>query len=140
MGLYNFQPRFVPFILDHSKTHTIRSDRVHRDNAGNIMHLFTGLRHPGARCLMRCPCVKVERIEITEMPHILIDGNMLTEDECNQLAWRDGFRPADKDDAFITMMEFWSGRLPFFGHIYHWNPEIQLRPLRHSKGYGRQNP
>ena len=114
MGLYNFQPRFEAPIMAGTKTHTIRAERVHRDKPGATMHLYVGLRHPGARCLMRAVCSKVEQIRITETPLIFIDETPLDCSEAEQLARRDGF--AD----FEEMMSFWEGRLPFKGHIYHW--------------------
>jgi hypothetical protein len=147
MGLYNFQPRFVPYILDGTKTHTIRAERGgHNDMPGNTMHLYTGLRHKGARLLMRVPCVKVEFVRISEDHRVFIGARLdldnpddlggalcpggfleLDEDEKISLAWRDGFRfPEDwrkrLGDAtcFTLMMEFWKGRLPFQGHITHW--------------------
>lgn len=49
MGLYNFQKRFVPFILSGAKTHTIRALRAHPDKPGDTLHLYTGLRQKGAK-------------------------------------------------------------------------------------------
>jgi hypothetical protein len=40
MGLYNFQPRFVPFILSGEKTHAIRSVRKHPDKPGETLYLY----------------------------------------------------------------------------------------------------
>lgn len=130
MGLYNFQSRFVPFILDGRKTHTIRAMRVHSDKPGNILHLYTGLRQKGARLLMRVPCVKVEEIRIAldgvagrggnrkwEV-HVWIDGERLDRDERELLARRDGF------SNFEEMMTFWDGRIPFQGHIIHWRGHV----------------
>jgi hypothetical protein len=128
MGLYNFEKRFVPFILSGAKRHTIRGIRKHPDKPGKTMHLYTGLRQKGAKLLMRVPCVKVEEITIEMQlyrgggtlakglmfPHILIDGIYLTADEKEALARRDGF------SSFHEMMKFWDGRLPFHGHIIHW--------------------
>ena len=53
MGLYNFQARFVPFILNGAKTHTIRAIRTNPDKPGNTLHLYTGLRQKGARLLLQ---------------------------------------------------------------------------------------
>ena len=125
MGLYNFQQRFVPFILAGAKTHTIRATRVHPDAPGKILHLYTGLRHKGARLLMRVPCVKVERIEIHAVDHpthagvvkvftVEIEGQFLDTPEKELLARRDGFQ------NFAEMMQFWDGRLPFTGQVIHW--------------------
>jgi ASCH domain-containing protein len=121
MGLYNFKERFVPRILDGSKTHTIRPRRSRADKPGNTLHLYTGLRHKGARLLMRVPCVKVEEIEIDACGHecncdpmIAIDGIELSESEREAFAIRDGF------ESFDDFMNFWAGRLPFKGQIVHW--------------------
>jgi hypothetical protein len=122
VGLYNFQKRFEPFILDGRKTHTIRATRSNPDKPGNTLHLYTGLRQKGARLLMRVPCVKLEEIEIKDgafgdenHASISIDGHKLARDEREALARRDGFESAEE------MIQFWRGRLPFKGHIIHWN-------------------
>lgn len=114
MGLYNFQPRFVPKILSGEKTHTIRAIRANPDKPQNTLHLYTGLRTKKAKLLMRVPCLKVENILITPGHMIRIDGEYLSDDEREALARRDGF------ESFAEMMEFWEGRLPFLGHIIHW--------------------
>lgn len=121
MGLYNFQERFVPFILSGEKTHTIRAIRATPDKVGNTLHLYTGLRRKGARLLMRVPCVKIEEIEIKNgafgdenHASVIIDGVSLDRGEREALAIRDGFI------NFEEMINFWAGRLPFNGHIVHW--------------------
>src|SRR5690348_2486158 len=136
MGLYNFQSRFVPKILSGEKTHTIRSIRANPDKPGNTLHLYTGLRHKGARLLMRTFCVKVDEIFIGLAPggacFVSINGEYLDADEREQLARRDGF------ENFDEMMSFWDGRLPFRGHIIHWQHDScmwpsQERPARKRK-------
>lgn len=117
MGLYGFKAQFVPKILAGEKTHTIRATRAHPDKPGNTLHLYTGLRQKGARLLMRTICTKVEEIEITETPLVLIDGMALDCSEREQLARRDGFANWEE------MKEFWAGRLPFRGHIIHWKAQ-----------------
>jgi hypothetical protein len=117
MGLYNFQKRFVPFIVNGEKTHTIRAKRKVAPKAGETLHLYTGLRQKGAALLMRAPCTKVEKIEISLGPfgmEITIDGERLSPDEIVALAKRDGF------DSAASMEKFWVGRYPFEGHIIHW--------------------
>lgn len=131
MGLYNFQPQFVPFILRGEKKHTIRATRKHPDAPGKTLHLYTGLRTKKAKLLKRVTCVKVEEITI-EMrlyegksvlargcifPHVIIDGVDLERDELEALARRDGF------SSFQEMLRFWrepKDRLPFHGQIIHW--------------------
>jgi len=128
LGLYNFQRRFVPKILSGDKTHTIRGLRAHPDKPGNLLHLYTGLRQKGARLLMRVPCLRVEEIEIRReialvdppsgdawsVNTVIVGGVRLSLDERESLARRDGF------ENFAEMMKFWDGRLPFRGHIIHW--------------------
>jgi hypothetical protein len=121
MGLYNFQERFVPFILEGRKQQTIRAIRANPDKPGSMLHLYTGLRHKGARLLMRVVCVAVEEIEIGPPPFgdehhalIRIEGECLDRSEREELARRDGFENLEQ------MIQFWSGRLPFKGHIIHW--------------------
>jgi hypothetical protein len=122
MGLYNFKARFVPKIEDGSKRHTIRGRRRYEDKPGDTMHLFYGARTKQCRLLMRAPCVKVDRIQITSIAgkfDVFIGDSLLENDECERLAVADGF------DSFAEMMGFWDGRLPFKGKIYHWNPEAR---------------
>lgn len=116
MGLYNFQKRFVPFILAGEKTHTIRARRAVPPRVGETLHLYTGLRQKGAQLLMRVPCTRIEIIEINAKTSAMvsIDGVLLDHTEREQLAKRDGF--AGWDD----MLAFWEGRLPFVGYIIHW--------------------
>lgn len=127
MGLYNFQKQFVFHILNGSKQHTIRGERKHADKPGDMMHLYTGLRQKGARLLMRVPCVLVEPISIEirsmkangfEYSAVCVfvgDRIMLSRSEAVRLALADGFMHWE---AFV---DFWCDRLPFSGHIYHWD-------------------
>ena len=128
MGIYSFQDRFVPFILDGRKTHTIRAVRKYPDEPGDLLHLYNGLRTKKARLLMRAQCVKVENILLDfwlagwpthPRYRILIGDELLTVDEMEQLARRDGF------ESLATMIQFWREpmRLPFRGHIIHWKFE-----------------
>jgi hypothetical protein len=118
MGLYNFEDRFVPFILDGRKTHTIRAARRYPDQPGDVMHLYNRLRTKGARLLMRVPCIEVREILISQLhpPGIFIDECGLCRDEVEQLARADGF------ESWKDMAEFWRPRaMPFVGTINHWD-------------------
>lgn len=132
MGLYNFQKQFVPHILSGSKQHTIRAERRHQDKPGDTMHLYTGLRQKGARLLMRVPFVLVEPIRIERRLIKPRDGEAysrvqifigeeqqsdvpISRSEAVLLALADGF------PGWEEFVDFWSGRLPFRGHIYHWD-------------------
>lgn len=130
MGLYNFQKRFVPFILSGAKRHTIRATRRHPDKVGNLAHLYTGLRTKKTQLLGRFPITRIEEIEISAgcdcdvveckaSPRIFVAGVELDNDERENLARLDGFQ------NFSEMKAFWKGRLPFKGEIIHWNPSPQ---------------
>jgi hypothetical protein len=112
MGLYNFQPRFVEPILNGTKRHTIRQPRKHPDRVGSTLHLYTGLRRPGARLLARVECTAVCEITISAGGEVEIDRCPLTEVGLEELARRDGF------DDWPQMLRFW--RLPFEGQIISW--------------------
>ena len=116
MGLYNFHRRFVPFIKNGTKKHTIRAERCHPDKAGNTLHLYQGLRTKKAKLIKRVECVKIEQIYIYRdfQTEVEIAGVPLTVSEKESLARRDGFKD------FAEMMDFWCGRLPFHGQIIHW--------------------
>ena len=124
MGAYNFQQRFVPFIRDGSKRHTIRAKRKHREKPGNTVHLFTKQRTKHCQLLGRSICVKVEDIVISPAQQIFVDGEELTLSEKTALAFCDGFRARGIAHAFEEMMKFWDGRLPFEGDIIHWSKQL----------------
>lgn len=124
MGLYNFKPRFVPYVENGTKRHTIRAKRKHPDEPGDTTHLYTGLRTKAARLLGRSLCIKVEDIRISAAQQVFVDGVELNLDEKNALAFCDGFRSLDVGHAFEEMMEFWTGRLPFTGDIVHWSKQL----------------
>ena len=130
--LLGFKRQFAPFVEEGSKTHTIRAPRKVPAKVGEICHCYVDPRQKTMRLLGRWPCVKVEVIEIdapqeyhwTEV-EVTIDGVRLSADECNALAWRDGFRQMGRDHAFRLMVDCWDGRLPFRGHIIHWKYQAQ---------------
>lgn len=115
MPAYSFKPQFVPFILAGEKTHTIRSPRRHAQRTDQLCHLYTGMRTRQCRKLFTAPCLKVERIVIGANGVVIVDGEQLAKDEREALARRDGFQ------SFSDMLAFWDGRLPFEGHIIHWD-------------------
>jgi hypothetical protein len=136
--LLGFMRRFEPFVLDGSKTHTIRAKRKNTPKVGEICHCYVDPRRKTMRLLGRWPCVNVEEIIITRFMLVLIDGQPLSRDECNALAWRDGFRNSGRKRAYAEMMQFWEGRLPFKGHLIHWD---YSRPLyKHAGHYGAARP
>lgn len=123
--LLGFKRRFAPMVEDGSKTHTIRGKRKTAPRVGEICHCYVDPRQKTMRLLGRWACVKVEEIAIIHNKavgrvDVTIEDQWLSPDECNALAWRDGFRSRGFEGAFGEMMEFWRGRLPFVGHVIHW--------------------
>lgn len=131
--LLGFKRRFAPFIEDGTKTHTIRGMRKIAPRVGEMCHCYVDPRQKTMRLLGRWPCVKVEPIKIQVQARkdgfpialsIWIEGQQLTPDEVNELAWRDGFRPVRRCDAWVAMFHFWHdvhGAAPFEGTIVHWD-------------------
>lgn len=116
MGLYGFKKRFVPKIKAGTKGHTIRARRAVEDEPGDTMHLYYALRTKQCELIARSPCIKVGLVYVPDTQFFLIDDVELQRDEKETLAVCDGF------EDFADMMQFWEGRFPFDGKIYHWQP------------------
>ncbi len=88
MGSYNFQERFVPFIQDGTKTHTIRGIRKHPQKIGALMHLFSGLRRikPALRIIPAPACTDVKTILILQDERVCLIDAILNKDEAEDLA------------------------------------------------------
>jgi hypothetical protein len=142
--LLGFKRRFAPMVEDGSKTHTIRGTRKMVPKVGEICHCYVDPRQKTMRLLGRWECLKVEEITIKlndwiERVDVCIEGIALSADECNSLAWRDGFRTRGYEHAFEEMMEFWQGRLPFTGHVIHWRfTEVPDEPRESIRGRWRK--
>lgn len=119
MPLYNFKQRFVPYIMDGSKMHTIRAIRKNPAKPGDMLYLYTGLRSKYAKRLITAQCTAVKTIFVLQDgTMLLVDAifnaidcqlfyesylknevnetvtwKKLTEMQKNKLAWHDGFRP-----------------------------------------------
>ena len=154
MPAYSFKERFVPMILDGSKTQTIRARR----NKGyaktdDTLYLYFGMRTKWCRKLKETICKKAgtvliredgivvlwdRRLTEVEAMYIienkgatdgkrLIDRVMINEDQLDEFAWLDGFRPENSTKenckgAFDFMIRFWrqTHSLPFVGDIIYW--------------------
>lgn len=138
--LLGFKRRFVPFVLDGTKHHTIRAKRKVAFKSGQICHCYTGLCQKGCELLGRWPCTRVQDIVIEidfgpfKVPfaiRVWIDGEELTGSEVNMLCWTDGFRESGQDGAWLEFAKFWAwenrntirgnGTLLFEGHIIFWD-------------------
>jgi len=136
-----FKDRFVPFVKEGSKTHTIRDGS--RWRVGKRLDAFQNVRQKSMRLILRAPVVKVERIEIFEYERVPFDlggnhvrgahrgpngeallvrinGEWLAADEAEALFRRDGFRDPSMMASYEALM-FWKQRLPFSGQIIHWD-------------------
>lgn len=148
MGLYNFQERFVPFIQDGSKCHTIRSIRKNFTKVGDTMHLYHGLRQlkPAMKLLDPSPVCTAKRtivifpanrivlmtdilntqdaISLVEAGFLFEYGRTLEDKECKELFYNDGFRAGEVfsiTTAFFSCLESMHP-LPFIGHLDVWHP------------------
>jgi len=136
MPLLNFKRQFVEPIREGRKCHTIRADRKNPVKPGDRLYLYCGARTKNCFRVLPEPvtCTKVLPVVFDRSnggwvlyhakaeAHVLcpaakIDGQILSRDECEQLARCDGF------DSYAEMMGFWDGRLPFHGQIIHWKAE-----------------
>ena len=116
MPAYNFKMQFREPILSGRKRHTIRARRARPTKPGERIVLYTGMRTKSCQKIGESVCTRVEHIAISPLGAIAIDGELLDAIEVQQLAKADGF------DSFLSMMQFWEGRLPFEGEIIHWRP------------------
>lgn len=133
-----FKRRFEPLVVDGSKRHSIRAGE--RWRPGMICDCFVDPRQKTMRLLGRWECRRVEVIRIeaqycsTGAPSTLrmwVAGEELTQSEVNELCWRDGFRTALRDCAWIEFCEFWvrehrkdlgrDMKLRFTGQLIHWD-------------------
>lgn len=119
MPAYSFRERFVPFVIDGSKPHTIRSRRPKgAAKKGDTLYLYYGMRTKHCTKLREETCTKAPTIIIDREDIFILDRRLedheiqlvgdelivdvlaiemhaakLTPLERNILAWHDGFRP-----------------------------------------------
>ncbi|MDP1763063.1 MAG: hypothetical protein Q8L07_04180 [Sediminibacterium sp.] len=152
MPAYSFQQRFVPFVKDGSKPHTVRNRRKNFCKIGDTCYLYYGLRTKWVTKLGESPCINTHSIAIDNFLGILFYSRLLnnqelylakcvpghvslpvckilTPDERNTFAWMDGFRPEGSTkespgEAYELMIRFWTitHQLPWAGDIIYWKP------------------
>jgi hypothetical protein len=152
MPAYSFKERFVPMVLDGSKPHTVRSRRRYFAKKGQTLYLYFGLRTKWAKILREEICTDTHSISICDTHGIVFYSRILTNDELEiaakepvnstlpvdyilsteqreAFAWRDGFRPEGTTHkkpfgSFYLMLKFWkvTHQLPWAGDIIYWNP------------------
>lgn len=150
MPAYSFKERFVPFVLEGSKPHTIRQRRNQTVQPGVTLYLYYGMRTKYCRKLREEICTDVRTIQIMKSGKVFIcdkrldghqflyfinkkykpAGRYLSESEKDKLAWLDGFRPDGSTlqkpkDCFDLMIRFWkqTHKLAFTGDIIYWEPQ-----------------
>jgi hypothetical protein len=120
MPAYSFMAKFVPYVESGVKTHTIRGKRKHPPRVGQTAYLYTGMRTKGCRFLLKSPITQVDEIRIKEEGVVFVNGKLLGPVQLRRLA---------RSDGFLTVQDFvafWEGRVPFEGHIIHWQHPREL--------------
>lgn len=146
--ILGFQERFIPFVEDGSKRHTIRKGK--RWSVGMRADLYRKVRQKGMKLIFRATVTKVEPIRIEwnwGIPIVSVNGCALSIGEADLLAWTDGFRPS-KGTPYQAFITFWrvqnklGKKLKVFeGQIVHWDYHSRmysvLKPVS-IRGRGRK--
>lgn len=141
--LLGFKRQFEPFILEGSKTYTIRREKKISPKVGETCHCYGDVRQKTMHLLGRWPCIAIDSVTIKpimvegwqslglDKPMIVtlavsINGEELSADEAETLFYRDGFRnvpPAYTSTAMAR--DFWRHNFkdgePFQGQMIHWD-------------------
>ena len=127
--LFGFKRMFETYVVEGSKTHTIRGRRKDdiRPKVGGRVDAYVDARQKTMRLLGRWPITKVEEIRIEDggpgRLSVTIDGSALDPHEAELLFHRDGFRNAS-GETYGSMAQarlFWADNLPFVGYLTHWD-------------------
>ncbi len=124
--ILNYKPQFAPWIIDGSKTHTIRAERTDRKRPkpNETLHHYQGLRQPNPTLLLRAPCIRTEDINIEydreTALKVKVAGVFLDWREAAELFKRDGFRDPNYLVSTAEAYQWWKDRLPFRGWITYW--------------------
>ncbi len=123
---------FIDQIEDGRKTQTIRALRKHPIKAGDRLHLFTGLRRPGARRLSPLEgviCTGVYSLIMTRWSDRIVCDGIPRGETIESVATRDGF------DHLVSFSDFF---VPNNGDIFtgqlirwkHWSEPVDARDPR----------
>lgn len=104
MPAINFQARFAEQVKNREKRQTIRANGKRKPpRVGDPLMLYTGMRQCGCRKLLDVVCSRVTPITISarnktiNMANTLLSRwQILTDEEAEQLAIKDGFASADE--------------------------------------------
>lgn len=136
MPAYSFQGQFVPYVKEGSKTQTIRKKRKYQAKAGDTVYLYFAMRTKWCKKIGEGKCTGTDDINISLSGSIRINGKLLTREQCDMLAWNDGFRPEGTSigqyaGSHALMIRWWrqTHELPFRGDIIYWNPtHVKIKP------------
>lgn len=149
MPAYSFKERFIPMILDGSKRQTIRGRRKHPPKVGQTAFNYFGMRTKHCKKLNEAEIKQVQSIRIDQdyvwiypraldemeldlvinhHAHVSLPKPILVmEDEADEFAWDDGFRPdgstrENPTGCFELMIRFWekTHTLPWAGDLIKW--------------------
>lgn len=136
--ILGFHERFVPFVLDGSKRHTIREGS--RWFPGMRADLFRNVRQANMQLLFRSIVLLVEPImieigrESRIIERISINGESLDQSEMEAFAYADGFRkgigvrnPYLREMASYYLNEKNSGTGRHHRQLVHWDYEKRFR-------------
>lgn len=145
--LLSFKRRFEPFVEDRSKRHTMRNPRKNPIRAGDRLDCYVDPRQKSMRLLGRWRCTKVETITLEldakcspfqpDALKITIAGVLLSNDEAEAFAWRDGFREPGRSSR-QQLIDCWLGEMdrcfPWSGELNHWDPTVAIaKPAKKMK-------
>ena len=121
MPSLNYKAQFAIMVELLEKRCTIRAKRKRPIKPGDMLYHFTGMRTAHCRKLGSSICKSVTPIRITRdkrsgCRYVRLDGELLTQDEVNQLAIMDGFPHAHSFLNFFSETH----SLPFVGDLYTW--------------------
>lgn len=147
--IVGFKPRFEQFVMDGSKQHTLRDVRKgdRQIVAGDRLDLYGDVRQKTQHSLGRYLCTRVQVARFSVfggMYEMSIDDVMLSRDEADLFAWRDGFRhkylikngvPISAG-CFAMMMDYWvkDGKtFPFEKRLIHWDHSKPVAKVKARK-------
>lgn len=117
MPALNFKRQFMSAVLNGTKRQTIRATRKRPIKAGDLLHLYTGMRSKNCLRLRVARCTAVHDFKITGRAECWIDGQWLPLAETRALAEADGFPTSF---AFVDFFRATHG-LPFTGQLIKWS-------------------
>lgn len=119
MVAYNFTAEMAPLVESGRKRQTIRPKRRRPTKIGDLLQLYTGMRHAGCRLLREGRCVRVTPVEIRERNShlvVVLGGKPLPGAALDRFVHADGFqRRMDMRDFFASHYG-----LPFVGELIEW--------------------